>query len=72
MNKEEFKFIFDTYFDAVRNYIYYRSGDADLATDIAQDTFLRIWEKQLKPDLEKVKGLLFKIFDLSLILLKSK
>ena len=39
----------------------YRSGNDEIATDIAQDTFLRIWEKQITIDQKTVKGLLFKI-----------
>lgn len=61
MKKEEFKQIFDLYFEDVRRYIFYRSGDESLATDIAQDTFMKIWEKQMKIDIKTVKGLLFKI-----------
>ena len=61
MTREIFKNIFDNYFDAVRNYIYYRSGDNELATDIAQETFMRVWEKQMEADPKKIKGLLFKI-----------
>ncbi len=60
MTKAHFTDIFNTHFDAVRNYIYYRSGDSILATDIAQDTFIKIWEKQLS-DNKNIKGLLFKI-----------
>ncbi len=61
MTRDTFKNIFDKHFDAVRNYIYYRSGNRELATDIAQDTFMRLWEKQIQTDEQKVKGLLFKI-----------
>jgi len=61
LTKEEFKKIFDKYFDPVRNYVYYRSGDTDLATDIAQDVFIKIWEKQLKLVPETTVGLLYKI-----------
>ena len=61
MTSTEFKYLFDNHFDAVKNYIYYRSGDTHLATDIAQDTFLKVWEKQLKIKEKKEKALLFKI-----------
>ncbi len=62
MTKAEFKELFDRHFDAVRNYIYYRSGDPELATDIAQDTFLKIWEKQVNIERStNIKGLIFKI-----------
>jgi len=49
------------HFAQVRNYVLYRSGNADVATDIAQETFLKVWEKQKSVQPEKVKGLLFKI-----------
>lgn len=61
MKKEEFRILFDTYFEDVRRYVLYRSGNEDIATDIAQDTFMRIWEKQMTVDTKRVKGLLFKI-----------
>jgi len=61
LTKEEFKKLFDEHFSQVRNYMFYRSGDTELATDIAQETFLKIWEKQNGIDGDRVKGLLFKI-----------
>lgn len=61
MKKEEFKLLFDTYFEDVRRYILYRSGDEDIATDITQETFMRVWEKQMEIDPKRVKGLLLKI-----------
>lgn len=61
MKKEEFKILFETHFEDVRRYILYRSGNDEMATDIAQDTFLRIWEKQLTIESKTAKGLLFKI-----------
>jgi len=61
LTHDSFKILFDKYFNSVRSYLYYRCGDKDLATDIAQDTFLKIWEKQLMPEVGKEKALLFKI-----------
>ena len=61
LKKEEFKALFDTYFEDVRKYVFYRSGNEEMATDIAQDTFMRVWEKQLNVDSKTAKGLLFKI-----------
>lgn len=61
MKREEFKDIFDTHFTGVRNYIYYRSGDQELATDVAQETFMKLWEKQPESLNGSMKALLFKI-----------
>lgn len=61
MTQQEFKGLFDLHFEKVRKYVFYRSGDADVATDIAQDTFMRIWEKRNKITPETSNGLLFKI-----------
>lgn len=61
MNQQAFQQLFDKYFERVRNYIFYRCGDPELATDITQDTFMRIWEKKLNPEEGKEKALLFKI-----------
>jgi len=61
LTREEFKYIFDSHFNGVRNYIYYRSGDQELATDVAQETFLKIWEKNTDLINGNIKAFLFKI-----------
>lgn len=61
MTKDEFKKLFDEQFDRIRNYIYYRSGDKELATDIAQDVFIKFWEKNFEYHPQKNVGLLYKL-----------
>lgn len=61
MTKETFKYLFDQYFDTIRSYLYYRSGNAELATDIAQDVFMKVWEKRARLNPKKIKPLLYKM-----------
>ncbi len=61
MTKSEFKSLFDNHFEAVRNYIWYRCGDMELASDIAQEAFLKLWEKQPERKNGNLKGLVFKM-----------
>lgn len=50
-----------TYFDQVRNYLFYTCGDKELSTDIAQEVFLKVWEKKFDINNERIKGLLYKM-----------
>jgi RNA polymerase sigma-70 factor (ECF subfamily) len=61
MTKEQFRTLFDRYFDDIRRYLYYRSGDEALSTDLTQDTFMRVWEKQMMLSPDRDAGLLYKI-----------
>jgi len=61
VTKDQFKYCFDLYFDSIRNYIYFRCTDEALATDIAQEAFMKIWEKKIEFDEKMVKGLLYKM-----------
>lgn len=61
MTKEDFKYLFDTYFDSVRSYLYYRGAGPDDASDIAQEVFMRLWEKQFNVNKTTAKRLLYKI-----------
>ena len=61
MTKEQFKTLFDQYFEDIRRYLYYRCGDTAVSTDLAQDTFMRVWEKQINLLPGKDKALLYKI-----------
>ncbi len=61
MTKEEFNVLFDSYFDSVRSYLFYRGAEKEQASDLAQDVFMRIWEKQLNVDLNTALRFLYKI-----------
>ena len=53
--------IYDTHFDNLRRYLYYRSGDQDLSEDIAQNVFMKIWKKKIDTTKGNIKSLLFKM-----------
>jgi RNA polymerase sigma-70 factor (ECF subfamily) len=61
LSKEEFENVYNTHFDAIRNVVFYRSGDPDIASDVAQDVFLRVWEKRLSLNGDHLKSLLYKM-----------
>ena len=55
----DFKSIFDTYYENIRNFLYYKTGDIQLAEDIVQETFMKVWDtrKSIRPD--TIKSLLY-------------
>lgn len=59
--KEWFKRVFDAYYESVRNYLYYLSGDIDLSEDLAQDVFIKVWENRENVNDETIKPFLFRI-----------
>lgn len=61
LTPQEFKNCFDNWFEEIRNYITYRCCDGELATDIVQEAYAVVWEKQLDYQGNQTKGLLYKI-----------
>lgn len=61
LSQKEFQEIFMLWHKPIRNFIYYRCGDADVAEDITQDTFAKLWEVRAKIDKSTVKAYLYKI-----------
>ncbi|MEO0896367.1 MAG: RNA polymerase sigma-70 factor [Bacteroidota bacterium] len=58
---EAFKELFDKYYQAIRNFLYYKSGNVELAEDLTQEAFLILWRKRENIDPDKVKSYLYTI-----------
>lgn len=66
ISRKTFEEIFNTWYEPVRNFIFYKTGEMKVAEDICQDVFLKVWEKRdqvrpetIKPYLYKLAGNLF-------------
>ncbi|MFW6309770.1 MAG: RNA polymerase sigma factor [Prolixibacteraceae bacterium] len=56
-----FKDVFDEYYEYIRNYLFYLSGDVKLSEDLTQDVFLQLWENRKKVKEETLRSYLFTI-----------
>lgn len=61
MTKTEFQEVFNTYFDHIRRFLFYRIGDEEKASDMAQDLFVNVWNKRDTLISSNMKSLLFKM-----------
>lgn len=61
LNNEGFEQLFDAYCDELRHYIFYKSSDLEIAEDIVQDAFLKIWEMRSSVRPETARALLYTI-----------
>lgn len=61
LDNEGFEQLFDAYCDELRHYIFYKSGELEIAEDIVQDTFLKIWEMRLSVRPDTARALLYTI-----------
>ena len=53
--------LFLTLSERLRNYLYYHCGDIQLAEDLTQEAFLRLWERCRKVPPEKAKAFLYRV-----------
>ena len=51
-DKDAFHQLFSNFYDTLFRFVVYKVKDSDLAEDISQETFLRVWKKRanLVPD----------------------
>lgn len=61
MTLEDFEKVFDVYYRPLKNFLYYKLADIDLAEDITQEVFIRTWDKRETVLLETIKSYLYKI-----------
>ena len=58
-NPKKFQEFYYEQADALRNYIYYKSGSTTFAEDTVQESFIRLWNNCAKVPLAKAKSFLF-------------
>lgn len=60
-DKRTYEFVFATHSKTLYNFIYYKCGDAHLAEDIVQESFIKLWDNCAKVVFEKAKSYLFTV-----------
>ena len=60
-NSTVFEKVFADYAKDVKRFMYFKTKDMDLAEDIVQDTFIKLWEKCKDTTFDTVKSFLFTI-----------
>jgi RNA polymerase sigma-70 factor (family 1) len=58
---KQFEAIFKSYSKALRNFIYYKSGDLDQSEDLVQEAFVKLWNNCAKVSIEKAKSFLYTV-----------
>ncbi len=59
--EQVFQSLYNEHLKSVRNFIYYKNGDLDRAEDIAQESFIKMWNNCKDVIFEKAKGFLFTV-----------
>lgn len=57
--KEDLKRAYEEHFSSIRNFLYYKAGDIELAEDLVQEVFIKLWEKRSDIRTATVKSLLY-------------
>ncbi len=59
--EKNYEWLYDTHCKTLYNFIYYKCGDPDQASDLVQDAFIKLWKNCSKIIFEKSKSYLFTI-----------
>jgi len=60
-NQKVFENIFNTYAKDLKRFLYFKTQDIDLAEDILQDTFVKLWDNCGKVSYDKSKSFLYTV-----------
>lgn len=58
---KEYQEYFESYYGSIRSFLYFKTGDEGMAEDVAQDTFVKLWENRHKIQRKTVKSYLYTI-----------
>lgn len=61
INLSEFEQLFDQYYESIKNFVYFKTGNTAVSEDIVQESFIKLWERKSEIKLETVSSLLYTI-----------
>jgi RNA polymerase sigma-70 factor (ECF subfamily) len=61
LSDAEYRQAFKEFYKPIRSFIYYKCGNVDMAEDITQDVFVKLWETREKIDKRTIKAYLYTI-----------
>lgn len=60
-DEHQFDSFYTSHAKALRNFIYYKFGDAEQSDDVVQESFIRLWKNCAKVTMDTAKGFLYKV-----------
>ena len=57
----EFEQLFNQYFESIKSFVYFKTGNISVSEDIVQEAFIKLWERRDEINTETVKSLLYTI-----------
>jgi len=66
-----FEYIYNTYVKDIRRFLFFKTQDVDLAEDLLQDTFVKLWDNCSRVNYDKVKSYIYTIANNSFLNLKK-
>ncbi len=61
LSSADYRKLFNEFYRPIRNFIYFRCGDTDIAEDLTQDVFVKLWENRARIDKKTVKSYIYTI-----------